>query len=95
MKYLLSNAGRVDQDIWSPKLLNNRVDSLNDGATVTNVDLVELNGKSTHVVKLSSGLVTEILVCVKNDDCLCASFSTSASHVIAKTASTTIFMLAC
>jgi hypothetical protein len=95
MNDLLGNAGRVDQDIRSPELLNNRVDSLNDGATVTDIDLVELNWKPSHMVKLSSGLITEILVCIKDDDCLCSSFSASAGHVIAKTTGTTIFMLAC
>ena len=85
----IGNAGRVDKNIGSAVELHNLLDSgINSGA-VTNVDLEERDGEAGLLVKLSSGLVSKLLVGVEDDDGLSASLSTSASHVVTKTTGTT------
>lgn len=76
----VGDAGRVDQDVWGTELLDDRVDGLDDGAAVTDVDLVELDGDAGALVQLGRGRVAQILVGVEDDDGLCTGLGTGAGN---------------
>src|ERR1700733_8085996 len=88
---LLCNASRIDQDIRSSVLVNHCLDGILNRTTITNINLEEFNwnGISSQLVKLSGGLIAQLLVSIKNNKGLSTSLNTSTSHVISKTSCTT------
>lgn len=80
----VGNTSSIDEDVRNAKVLDNRLDSGIDGATVTNVNLEEGDGETRLLVQLSSGDITKILVGVKDDDSFGTGLSAGASHVVAE-----------
>lgn len=87
---VLGDTSRVDKDIRSAVELNHRVDSSVNGSAVTDIHLKEGDGQAGLLVKLSSSLITQLLVGVKDDKGLSSSLSAGAGHVVAQTAGTTV-----
>jgi hypothetical protein len=89
-KDLLSNASRVDKNVRSTELVDDRVNSLDDGTSITNINPVELNRESTQCMKFGRRFVSQVLVSVKNYDGLGSSLGASPCYIISQSTSTPI-----
>lgn len=84
----VGDTGSVDEDVWCAEVLDDRVDSLDDGAAVADVNLVELHGDAGALVELGGGLVAQGLVGVEDDDGAGAGFGAGFGDGVTKTAGT-------
>ena len=73
-------------------LVNDSLDCVGNGFLVADINLGKLNWYlgTSELMKLSSGLVTKLLIGVENNNGLRSSLNTSPSHVVTKATSTTI-----
>lgn len=84
----VGDTGGVDENVGRAESVDDCVDSLDDGAAVTDVDLVELHGDAGALVELGGGLVAKGLVGVEDDDGAGTGLSAGFGNGVTETAGT-------
>lgn len=87
---LLGDTSSVDQNVDLAVVIGDILDSLVNGIGVTDVDPVETHVDAGLLRQLAGRLVTKLLLDVQNGNALDADFRKGLSHVVSKSASTTV-----